>query len=100
MVAYASRYEAFGLPPLEAMACRGVVVASRVGALPAVVGDGAVLVPRHSLDAWVVALRPLVADPVERAQLGARAVAAAAELSWTATAASTLQAYRDAGVAV
>jgi len=37
---------------------------------------------------------------VERAQLGARAVAAAAELSWTATAASTLQAYRDAGVAV
>jgi glycosyltransferase involved in cell wall biosynthesis len=100
VVAYASTYEGFGLPPVEAMACGAAVVASRVGALAQVVGDGAVLVGRHHLDDWVAALRPLLADADERSQLGARASAAVATLSWAETARGTVAVYRDAGAHV
>ena len=40
VVACASVYEGFGLPVLEAMCSSGVVIASRAGALPEVLGDG------------------------------------------------------------
>lgn len=100
VVVYASTYEGFGLPPLEAMACGAAVVASRIGALAQVVGDGAVLVGRHHVDDWVAALRPLLADAEQRSQLGVRAVAVAGLLSWTETARGTLAAYRDAGLSV
>jgi len=41
---FPSRYEGFGLPPLEAMACGAPVVTSNVSSLPEVAGDAAVLV--------------------------------------------------------
>ena len=41
---FPSRYEGFGLPPLEAMACGTPVVTSNVSSLPEVVGDAAMLV--------------------------------------------------------
>jgi glycosyltransferase involved in cell wall biosynthesis len=39
--AYPSFYEGFGLPPLEAAACGTLVVTSRTGAIPDVLGDAA-----------------------------------------------------------
>ena len=46
---YATLYEGFGIPPLEAMACGTPVVASDVASLPEAVGDAAVLVDPHSV---------------------------------------------------
>ena len=100
VVAYASVYEGFGLPPLEAMACGAVVVASAVGAPPEVVGDGAVLVGSPRLREWVAALRPLLLDADARVAVQDNAVRAATTLSWSATAAETLRAYDKAGVTV
>ena len=95
---YASRYEGFGLPPVEAMACGGAVVASAVGALPDVVGDGAILVGTEDVDDWAAAIRPLIDDPARRAELTGKARAAAAELTWSRTAAGTVDAYRTGGL--
>lgn len=41
---YTSRYEGFGLPPLEAMSCGCPVVASNVSSIPEVVGDAGILI--------------------------------------------------------
>ena len=97
VTAYASKYEGFGLPPVEAMACGAAVVASAVGALPQVVGDGAVLVDSPRVDDWVAALRPLLHDREARDALRANAVTAAATMTWHRTAERTVAAYRDAG---
>ena len=56
VLAYPSRYEGFGFPPLEAMAAGVPVVASRAGALPEVVGDAALLVDPDDVDALAAAL--------------------------------------------
>ncbi|MGB8405376.1 MAG: glycosyltransferase family 1 protein [Mycobacterium sp.] len=95
--AYASRYEGYGLPPVEAMACGGAVVASAVGALPEVVGDGAILVDSQNVDDWVAALRPVLFDADTRRQLCANAISATADLSWERTAAETIDVYRRSG---
>jgi glycosyltransferase involved in cell wall biosynthesis len=98
VVTYASSYEGFGLPPIEAMACGGAVVASAVGALPDVCGDGAILVGSENVTAWVQAIRPLLASQQDNAELRDRAVVAASKMSWAATAAGTVTAYRTAGI--
>ena len=49
---FPSRYEGFGLDPLEAMACGTPVVCSSATSLPEVVGDGGILVSPDDADAW------------------------------------------------
>jgi len=100
VVTYASLYEGFGLPPVEAMACGGAVVASDVGALADVCGDGAILVGPHDVAAWTGALRSLLADQPGNDELRDRAVTVVSKLSWAATAAETLSAYCTAGISL
>jgi glycosyltransferase involved in cell wall biosynthesis len=64
----------------EAMRAGVPVVATGVGGLPEVVGDGAELVPVGDVDAIDVAVRGLLDDPARHAEAAARALARAAEL--------------------
>ncbi len=75
LVVVPSRYEGFGLPAVEAMACGTPVVATAAGALPEVVGvaGGGVLVPRDDPGALARAVAELLARPATRAELGALA---------------------------
>jgi glycosyltransferase involved in cell wall biosynthesis len=98
VVAYVSRYEGFGLPPIEAMASGATVMATRCGALPEVAGDGIEFVPVGDADAQAAALRDLANDPSRHAERSRAAIAAAARLSWAATARETADVYRSLGV--
>lgn len=94
IVAYVSRYEGFGLPPIEAMACGAVVLATRVGAIDDVAAGGYEPVPVGDAEAMAAAIRALVADDERRAARRAAGVARAGALSWPATAAGTVAVYR------
>jgi glycosyltransferase involved in cell wall biosynthesis len=98
VVAVPSRYEGFGLPAAEAMACGTPVVASSGGALAELVEatGGGVLVPAGDPDALAKALLGLLEQPATRAALGARARPRVEELfSWPRVAALTVDAYRE-----
>lgn len=89
-----SRYEGFGLPAAEAMACATPVVAFSVASMPEVVGDGGVLVPEGDIAALAAALASIASEPARRAELRERALARAATFSWAACAEVHAGVYR------
>ena len=68
---YPSRYEGFGLPPLEAMACGCPSVTTAVGAVPEFATDhiDALIVPPNDVDAMVARLEELLANRALREEL-------------------------------
>lgn len=78
VVVLPSRWEARSLTAQEAMRAGRPLVAAAVGGLPALVGDGAVLVPPGDAAALGAAVRRLLDDPAEAAALAKRGSAVAA----------------------
>ncbi|MBV9789133.1 MAG: glycosyltransferase family 4 protein [Chloroflexi bacterium] len=94
---FPSRYEGFGLPPLEAMACGTPVIASNSSSLPEVVGDAGLLV-EPEVAPLAEALQWLVDDPVLREDLAARGLERACGFTWAETARQTLAVYERVGL--
>jgi glycosyltransferase involved in cell wall biosynthesis len=91
---YPSRYEGFGLPLVEAMACGTPVIASRAASIPEVVGDAAILVDPDDERGWSDAILRVVCDGRLRAALRAAGLARAARFTWERTAQMTAHVYR------
>jgi glycosyltransferase involved in cell wall biosynthesis len=94
-LAYPSRYEGFGLPVLEAMACGAPVLTSNVSALPEVVGDAALLVDPDEPASIAEGLDRLARDADLRGRLRAAGLARASSWSWDVTARRTLEVLRE-----
>ena len=94
LFAFPSRYEGFGLPLLEAMACGTPVVAADNSSIPEVAGDAALLFPADDPDLMATAMLRALSEPELHATLRHKGVQRAAQFSWRSCAQQTLAAYR------
>ncbi|MBI2886693.1 MAG: glycosyltransferase family 4 protein [Chloroflexi bacterium] len=92
---FPSRYEGFGLTPLEAMACGTPVLCSNATSLPEVVGDAALLFSPDDEAGLAELIRQGASDPALRERLGAQGLRRAETFSWTATAQQTIEVYHQ-----
>jgi glycosyltransferase involved in cell wall biosynthesis len=88
-----SRYEGFGFPPLEAMACGVPVVAAQSGSLPEILGDAAAWFPAGKIEALVETVYNVLSDPALRQRLVERGTEQTRSYSWQQTGRATRQIY-------
>jgi glycosyltransferase involved in cell wall biosynthesis len=90
---FPSRYEGFGLPPLEAMQLGVPAIVSTVGSLPEICGDAAVQVDPDDEAGLAAQLKRLLDDPRARDALALRGKERAARFTWERCARQVLGLY-------
>ena len=95
VLALFSRYEGFGLPVAEAMACGTPVVCSDAASLPEVAGAAALLVPPDDVAAGAVALRRVLTEPGLAARMREAGIVQAKKFRWRTAAAAVVQVYES-----
>jgi glycosyltransferase involved in cell wall biosynthesis len=92
LLVFPSRYEGFGLPPLQALACGLPVAASRIDVVEEVLGDCATYAPPGDVagfaEAYATILAGRLGDRVERGRARARTY------SWASVADRVVAVYR------
>ncbi|OSI78128.1 hypothetical protein BSZ21_02580 [Bradyrhizobium canariense] len=79
---YLSRYEGFGLPLLEAMACGTPVISANNSSMPEVVGDAGLLFDCDDVDGVAEAIENLASSPELRSKLSAHGLERAKMFNW------------------
>lgn len=91
---YPTRYEGFGLPALEAMACGVPVVTTNVSSMPEIVGDAGLLVEPDNERALTGAMVEVLANPGLSAEMTQKGLERAKQFTWERTARDTLRVYQ------
>jgi alpha-1,3-rhamnosyl/mannosyltransferase len=91
---FASLYEGFGLPILEAFASKCPVITSNCTAMPEVSADAALLVNPSNVDSIRNALISLIQDQNLAEQLKKCGMSKVVEFSWEKTAQNTIKIYQ------
>jgi len=95
LFAFPSRYESFGIPVLEAMACGCPVVTSNDGAMPEIASGAAELVDPYDVDSVANGIARLLEDRAWRRELVQRGLARARQFSWEEHARRTIEVFRN-----
>jgi len=93
---FPSRYESFGIPIIEAMACGCPVITSNTSACPEVAGDAALLVDPDDVKGLADAMEQLSFDDTRAHELQERGLRRAAMFSWTQSARTLLSELQTA----
>lgn len=93
MLVYPSLYEGFGIPILEAFACKTPVVTSNISSLPEVAGMGAVLVDPFDSNSIAMGILEAFKNKKKLVEKGSEQLKL---YSWKKTAEMTLEAYQAA----
>ncbi len=94
LLAMPSKYEGFGLPVLEAMACGTPVIASNRSSLPEVGGDAALYARPNDPASWAHLIELVWNDDELKASLRERGFKQAAKFKWSTMARETAEVYR------
>lgn len=92
---YPSKYEGFGIPPLEAMSQGCPVVCSNAGAIPEVVGDAGVYFDPNNCDELRLSLERVATNEALQADLRMRGYQRISAFSWDRCAEATAKIYRE-----
>ena len=91
---FASLYEGFGIPILEAFACGVPVITSNCSSMPEVAGDAALIVNPYDEKSISQAIAGVCNDAQQRAKMIAAGLQRNREFNWDKTALKTLEIYK------
>ncbi len=91
---FASLYEGFGIPILEAFACGVPVITSNCSSMPEVAGEAALYVDPYSVESIAQAVVEVCGDVKTREKLIKAGFGRVREFSWQRAAAKTIKVYK------